>query len=505
MSKSGFTRRQFIILGGTALAGGLLGVSCDENGNILVPVKLLEPEVRTSFAGFLDTVFNISMSPNRLGGLDGGKRINTGVYEGLLPGPTLRVKPGDVMNIRLINNLPPNPDVPPINPLLPHQIYSTNLHTHGLHVSPSGNSDNVLLQIDPGEDFNYSIAIPPNFPGGTHWYHPHKHGSVTTQFQGGMSGAIIVEGALDAVPEVAAARDITVLFQELQLNNKGEVEPPDINTTDIGDVYPADKIYYTVNGQVNPILRARPGEVVRLRFINTTIDAFYPLQLDNHDMYLLANDGISLAEVETMDQVFIEPGSRADVLIQAGEPGIYILRGLEYARSSTIVRDEVNLMTLIVEGEPLSMGLPTILPAPYTNITDDEITGTREIVFDTVTNTGQFPGYDIDLAFTIDGGLYMGDVVNQTVQLGAVEEWTITNNATEDHNFHIHTNPFEVVAIDGEPLDTPVWQDTILLPRNGGSITIRSRFLDFTGALVLHCHILDHEDLGMMQNVEIVS
>lgn len=136
----------------SALAGSLVGISCNNSDNVLIPVQLAQPEVRRSLGGFLDTVLNISVTPNRLGGLSSGKGIKTGVYEGMPPGPTLRVRPGDVMNIRLTNNLPPNPDVTHVNPLLPHQIYSTNLHTHGLHASPSGNSDTCLINI--------SISIP---------------------------------------------------------------------------------------------------------------------------------------------------------------------------------------------------------------------------------------------------------------------------------------------------------------------------------------------------------
>jgi FtsP/CotA-like multicopper oxidase with cupredoxin domain len=164
-----------------------------------------------------------------------------------------------------------------------------------------------------------------------------------------MSGTIIVEGLVDEVPEIAAARDLVLVFQELQLNDDGEVENPDITATSIPDVYPNDQTLLTVNDQLKPILRARPGEVVRLRCVNATIGTFYPLALDDHELYLIANDGITLCEVEPSDTVFIGPGNRADILIKAGAPGTYTLRGLEYARSPTLVRDEVDLMTFIVK------------------------------------------------------------------------------------------------------------------------------------------------------------
>lgn len=409
------------------------------------------------------------------------------------------------MNIEFRNNLPPNTDTQPINMFMPNLTNSTNLHTHGLHVSPSGSSDNVLLVLNPGEVFTNSITIPPNFPGGTHWYHPHKHGSVDIQMTSGTSGVIIVEGELDQVPEIAAAREVVLLFQEMNLSSEGEVEDPDTTATTIGGVFPSDQTLYTVNGQLKPVLRARPGEVLRLRCVNGTIGTFYPLQLDDHDLNWIAHDGISFPEVRTVQSTLLAPINRDDSLIKAGTPGTYQLWGLEFARSSTLVRDEVELLTLVVEGPPMDMPLPTtLIGPPYANITDDELTGFRELVFDTVDNEGQFPsGYTPDTANIIDGALYQEDVINQTIQLGAVEEWTILNNADETHNFHIHTNPFELISRSGTPEAPPLWGDTVVLPA-GGSVTFRSRFLDFTGTYVLHCHIIDHEDLGMMQNVEVV-
>ncbi len=373
-TKINFSRREFLILSGSAVAASLLGVSCgSDNGtnNGTNSFLLTQPQVRRASAGSLDTRFNLAFASNSIGGQDGGVQIYTRCYEGMVPGPTLCMSPGDILNIALENNLPPNTDPLPVNTSLPHLVNSTNFHTHGLHVSPSGNSDNVLVTVDPGTPYDISIAIPADHPGGTHFYHPHVHGGVTTQFQGGMGGALIIEGALDEVPEVAEARDIVLVFQELQLNSDGEVEDPDITTTFIGDVYPSDQTLYTVNGQENPTLSARPGEVIRLRCVNATIGTFYPLALDSHDLNLIANDGIALSALETSDTVFMGPGNRVDLLIKAGAPGTYVLRGLEYTRATGLTRDEVELLTLVVEGEPMNMGLPTTLPAPYAHIEDD--------------------------------------------------------------------------------------------------------------------------------------
>ncbi|HEY5155216.1 MAG TPA: multicopper oxidase domain-containing protein, partial [Acidimicrobiales bacterium] len=110
-------------------------------------------------------------------------------YNGSTPGPTMRVRPGDVLTVTLDNRL----DAP------------TNLHTHGLHVSPGGDSDNIFVMVEPGRQHTYRYEIPADHPSGTFWYHPHHHGLVAPQVFGGLAGAIIVEDAIDRLPELTAA------------------------------------------------------------------------------------------------------------------------------------------------------------------------------------------------------------------------------------------------------------------------------------------------------------
>jgi FtsP/CotA-like multicopper oxidase with cupredoxin domain len=106
--------------------------------------------------------------------------------------------------------------------------------------------------------------------------------------------------------------------------------------------------------------------------------------------------------------------------------------------------------------------------------------------------------------FMIDGKTFDPDRVDQRVRLGAVEEWTVVNETTDDHVFHIRVNDMLLTKINGEALEEPIWLDTAIVPRNG-SITFRSRFLDFTGKYMLHCHMMNHEELGMMQVVEVYA
>lgn len=157
---------------------------------------LVEPEVRRSANSVLSTSLRCAYAYRDIGGV----RLHLRAYEGGLA-PTLRMKPGETLKIRLINDLPPNRDIPPGNPSHPHQFNNTNLHFHGAHCSPSGIADNVMRLMAPGKSYDIEIALPADHTCGTYWYHPHHHGSADVQVASGMVGAIIVEGDFADVPE----------------------------------------------------------------------------------------------------------------------------------------------------------------------------------------------------------------------------------------------------------------------------------------------------------------
>jgi FtsP/CotA-like multicopper oxidase with cupredoxin domain len=148
------------------------------------------------------------------------------------------------------------------------------------------------------------------------------------------------------------------------------------------------------------------------------------------------------------------------------------------------------------------MSLPATLPEPpLAPISDDEITGTRTITFTAIQPEVPAAATYQEFAFLIDGRRFDPDRVDQSIRVGAVEEWTVVNDHEDDHVFHIHTNPFQVTEINDEPVSETLWRDTVIVPREG-SLTFRSRYLDFTGKTVLHCHMMNHEELGMMQLIE---
>jgi len=463
----------------------------------------VEPEVRRSVNGELSTTLRLQYAYKDIGGY----RLFMRTYEGAIPGPTLRVKPGDVLRIKLINDLPPNRDPAPATHSQPHHFNTTNFHSHGLHVSPSGNSDNVFRSMEPGESHEIEIVIPSDHISGTNWYHPHMHGSADVQIASGALGALIIEGDFQDVPEIANAQERLLVLTSAVFDSFGMIE-------DFDTLFPETAArFIAVNGVREPTITMRSGEVQRWRILHAGWQDDILMDLEGHKLHPIARDGIPLARMDLTvprkpeqhtdypDALLMAPGQRIDVLVQAGEPGTYALHSVPYDQG--YLPPTGPIARILVEGEPLPMKLPARLSEkPMDTIGEEEITGTRVIRFSANHPEAQTPLHWQNFQFFVDGKAFDPKRVDQRVRLGSVEEWTIVNDHSDDHVFHIHTNDMEVIKINGEPLIEPIWMDTAIVPRNG-SITFRSRFVDFKGLYVLHCHMMNHEELGMMQVVEI--
>ena len=454
---------------------------------------LAEPEIRRSVDGALRTNLRVTYAYKDIGGY----RLFLRTYEGDLPGPTLRVRPGDTIHIRLVNDLPPNRDPVPVDMALPHQFNTTNFHFHGMHVSPAGIADNIFRVMEPGHAYDIEVSIPQDHPRGTFWYHPHNHGSADIQITSGMAGTVVVEGDFDQTPEIAAAADRVLILNEVLFDHRGMIEAYDT-------VWPeAAPRFLSVNGQREPTIRMRPGEVQRWRIVDACHENNLLLALDRHDLHAIAYDGIRLPSIDSAASLPMAPGQRADVLVQAGAPGAYLLKAV--ANDQGYPSPVGTLAKVVIEGEPLPMRLPAALPpAALATIRDEEITNRREIIL--TVDQPEFPPaaeYQ-EFAYLICGHRFDPDRVDHRIPLGAVEEWTVINADTSDHVFHVHTNHFQMVAVNGQKLADPVWRDSVVVPRNG-RVTVRSRFLDYTGRFVLHCHMMNHEELGMMQIIEVYA
>jgi FtsP/CotA-like multicopper oxidase with cupredoxin domain/peroxiredoxin len=483
-------------------------------------------------------------------------------YNGNLVGPTIRAKAGDTIRVRLVNDLPPEPGPVPHGD--GHHLWNTtNLHTHGLHVSPQAKpdspdpaaieSDNVLIDVAPGQTQEYAFAIPASHPAGTFWYHAHKHGSTSAQVSSGMAGALIVSrdgteehlGNLDVEPEVKAAmavvdgrqREKLLVFQQMPFvmhDGLGVIELSDV--TDDGSLFDpgtwhASGHSTTVNGKLLPVITFSPGEAQRWRMIHSGFRELLKLQLEKDPdpaiggagpahimLHEIAVDGQALSKRDTKPEVELYPGNRSDVLVQAPpQTGVYYLIDATSPAGNSLFGEHEPLKfiakVVIADAAPLTMALPAnerIAAHRRASLVAPPSSDPVEHAFYGITSAGfVIGGVDPGPNRPVNGAPF-STASTRVLTLGATQRWLIgTRNAPGigvAHPFHIHVNPFEVVAIRGPDgrniLSEPVWRDTIAMPQ-GYTIEFLTKYEDFRGSFVQHCHILDHEDQGMMQKIAI--
>ncbi len=492
------TRRQVLVgigaTGALVTAGGL--AACTPNpstpagqpapGAATPGPGFAEPDVLASENGRLEVHLRAAAATVPYG--DATRWALT--YNGSTPGPTLRVRPGDELTIVLQNDL----DAP------------TNLHTHGLHVSPEGDSDNVFVMIEPGETHTYRYRIPADHPSGTFWYHPHHHGQVANQVFGGLAGAIVIEDAIDELPELAAATSRVLVLADPNIGDSSAV----LGGSMMDAMFGREGNAIVINGQNRPRLQAGTGTLEHWRLINASPSRYYALSVDGVQMHLVASDAGRLDHPRAVGEVLLVPGERAEILISLDEAGTQRLvtrtvdrggmgmmgggDGTGNGRGPSSATTEIA--SLEISGDAaVSPDLPDHL-AEVRTPSDEEVTRTRTVTLAMGMGMGMGMGGG-DGQFTIDGRAFDPNRVDITARLDTTEDWTIRNTSPMDHPFHLHVWPFHVIdTSDGtEPPDG--LKDTVNVPA-GQSVTIRVPFRDFAGKTVYHCHILDHEDLGMM-------
>lgn len=367
---------------------------------------------------------------------------------------------------------------------------ATNYHFHGFHVSPSGNSDNIFLTVEPGQTSHYVVDSPADHAPGLYWYHSHQHGLSQNQVGQGLAGTILVEGLTDRLPApLRSVTDRVMVLKDLA-GVPGAIPTPQAGQT------PTPGPSLTVNNQLLPRFAIQPGETQLWRLANASASTFYNLQLPGQQFSVLAEDADPVWEVWSSDYLLMPPGKRYEVLVTGGPAGTNTLKTLPFNEGVYTSRDAV-LATVTTTGSPRpAAAMPTGLIAKK-DLSDAPIAQRRTIAFDNATKP------DAPNPFLINGRAFDHDRVDFQVKLGTVEEWAIRNETNEWRPFHIHVNDFQVISINGRPHNARGLQDVILLPPQS-EVVIRNPFLDFTGEFVFHCHILYHEDLGMMATVEVV-
>lgn len=426
-----------------------------------------------------------------------GRQAKLMAYNGQVPAPRIEARAGDTVQIRFTNWL----------------SQPSNLHYHGLHVSPTGNADNPFLHVAPGEQIDYSFTLPDAHPAGLFWYHPHHHGHVAEQVAAGLAGLFVVRGELDEIPEVKAATEEFLVLQDFELDAEGNILQPH----PLWQMWGREGTVLTVNGQLTPKFTLPDQGLVRLRLLNASPSRIYRLQLEDHPFHLIATDGGALEEPVELPELILAPGERADVLVKGDRPpGEYALLSLPYdrgigsmtaqmkadmdndpqmAQMSKMMRSLRQLQTqpqqlaTVIYGDrtssiPLPKKLGAIAPLPEAQVQ-------REFVLD--------HGMDIQngAAFLINGKGFDPTRTDISTSLNQVEDWTIINAAGMDHPFHLHVHPFQVLSRNDKAPPFLAWKDTVMVNAYE-RVKIRVKFADYPGKTVYHCHILDHEDKGMM-------
>lgn len=480
MTPAPISRRRALVLGGLGAVGLVTGATGWIASATAAPAtflpgasgaELVQPPVLDSRDGRLAVELTAAAGA-RLAGRD----TSALGFNGGSPGPTLRVRPGDELAVRLTNRLQ----------------QPTNLHTHGLRVSPRGNSDNPFVRVDPGESFDYLYKIPADHPAGTHWYHPHHHGMVADQLYGGLVGGLIV----DRGPDVPVTTDRLLLITDITLDDAGAVVPA--TATDRANGREGQLVL--VNGQHQPTITAAPGSTERWRIVNACTSRFLALHLDGHQLDQMALDGSFFPRPAAHDTLVLAPGNRADLLVRPRDTGRSALVTAAYDRGSMMGPGatgtaSTTLATLVTTGPPrAAASLPATLTAeaPVTA----PVTRKRTTDF----RMGMGGGMGGGMGASIDGRSFDPNRDDQTIAFGSTEEWTVTNSSPLAHPFHIHVWPFTVTAASDGRTTTGTPQDVVIIPPRGW-VRLRIPFTTVPGRSVYHCHILDHEDAGMMATV----
>jgi suppressor of ftsI len=408
------------------------------------------------------------------------RRVRAMAYDGTIPGPTLVICAGDRLVVHLENELPE----------------ATNLHTHGFHVSPEGNSDNIFLSVAPGQQFTYEYAIPTDMEPGSYWYHPHLHPTVERQIFQGLAGAIVEQGGLDQLPALRHVPQRWIVLQSTAVAS-GRILTPEQSTE------AANRIY--VNGELDPTARIAPGQLQRWRIFNASADRFIVLRLSKRQRFtVLAQDGHTLERARVVDELMIAPGSRRDVLVRGPARGSYALRAIPFAQFPGATKISTGgplpnqtVLTLRSQGSSERMRAPQgPLSHPF-DLRRLAVQRERTIMF------GEMEEPSGKVHYTLDGMTFDPNRIDVTMKLGSLERWTLENTTAEWHTFHIHTNDFQVISEAGHAIPYVDYQDNVALAPHSSTV-ILIHPTDFTGKFVFHCHVTFHEDMGMMATVQVV-
>lgn len=457
---------------------------------------------------------------------------------GVVEAPTLRVSPGDRVVLALTNRLLYTPPASLQRPsaAIPASkmagmrsrssandpcsggtmaATSTNIHFHGLNIPPVCHQDEVLNTTIQNTDsaFEYDFRIPASEAPGMYWYHPHLHGFATLQVNGGASGALIVNGMEKVKPQVGGLPErVLIVRQQFSDPNSWLAGPYQLTL----NFQPAVKPNL-------PVIEMKPGAKEFWRVANATSQGFLALKvlIDNvpQALEMIALDGIPVIRSTTLTEIDLAPGSRAEFIVQgpaADQTASFWQWGYDTGPIGNPNKRQQLAVMQPKDDAQLPPALPSISNVPATaarqrfaGLAGRTPTAARTLYFSEATNGTNGP---TKYFMTVDGQtpkvFEMSDPPAITTNVGAVEDWTIENRTGEAHAFHIHQLHFLWLSTSGTPNQDPELMDTVIVPAWTGSgaypsVTLRLDFRnpEIAGTFVYHCHVLDHEDAGMMATI----
>lgn len=491
------------------------------------PLPFVDLPIAASSGGRLDVTLVASLASGLT--IAGRYPATATVWNGSFVAPGLSVKRGDRVRLTVRNDL----------------TVVTNVHYHGLRISPKDPADNSFRLIAPGTSYTYDFVVPKDHPRGLYWIHSHAMGLTEAQIFNGMSTVLVIEGALDPFPSLAEVKTRLMAIRDVQV-------PLPVGIIDSNA--PTARL---VNGLLRPTLTMAPGETQVFSLANIGADLFYDVALlvDGDvgkplNMSVLAVDGETRVKPVQVQHFILVPGSRADVLVTAPlkqntrvtletldmntaaeyspditdwstvDGGRGFFKAVYYAARAALPKNRKTraptatptpqgmdvyprtvLAEVLVQGEPVpSARYPTTKEYPQVrDLRKVRVAAHRDLV------------YSADFEkrrFFVNGKSFSPDRVDIIAKLGTVERWTIRNHGMTMHTFHMHQGAFQVVSVGGKAVDFNGMMDSVVIPirrqlSNGTfldvPVDVLIPFLDarVAGKTQAHCHISLHTAMGV--------
>ena len=405
-----------------------------------------------------------------------GRVTEVYAYNGSVPGPTLEAREGDRVIIHFRNELPE----------------VTTVHWHGMHL-PANMDGSPFDPVAPGGHYDYVFTIPRG-AAGTYWYHPHPDGRSEYQAAMGLFGAFIVRAADDPI---ATLPEKLIILSDNRFRPNGSIEFSDSNSTqsevDMENGREGNVLF--VNGQIMPFIPIRSGEVQRWRVINASAARVYRLAIPGQTLLQVGSDGGLFEHAVETKEILVANSERVELLVRgSAAPGSNtVLSNLPYDRYMPQTRPgDWNTSHPLLSLHYSDRALPTPVTLPVTFRTVPALnaasaTATRTVVL----SQGMINGQTMDMS-RVDMG----------ASVGATEIWDIENVVGMDHPFHLHGFQFQLLDRNGVPELFRSWKDVVNIPKHE-TVRFIVHYSDFPGKWMFHCHILAHEDHGMMAVLEV--